>query len=172
MGKFKYNQKSQNANTTNNLKISKLKNPEQPNTDDIPYPTRIKESYSEFLNRYNWDAFVTLEYPKPVGRETAVKMALGFLHEIRRSYSQLKFAGILHIVHPEKEKPHIHILLISDHKYPINLLTVHESEVERLWPYQYVSGVRSRGCTFHNSFTVSVLFQTDQEKKGVSLRRP
>jgi hypothetical protein len=174
MEKFDYIQKSQKsrntkASTTSQLKSLKKTIIENLDTNDTPYLTRIRPSYTALLNRYDWDAFVTLEFPGPVGRETAVRMAVGYLNKIRRTYPRMKFAGIIHVVHPEKEKPHLHILLISDHSYPDTLLTVPESELERLWPYQRVSGDRTRGCTFHNSSTVSKKTMTNYVAKGKNM---
>ena len=81
--------------------------------------------YTEFLSKWNWELYLTFYFYevrkyKPVDLCFAIRKVKAFLWgEKKKTFRQIKFAGIIVAVH--RASTHCHVVLVSDNNYPRRL---------------------------------------------------
>lgn len=84
----------------------------------------IRNDFSDFLNNWNWELFITYTFYRPVSKKNAFKRVKQNLHLCRNKLRRMKVAGILFFCNVHGY-PHVHSLFTSDQNYP-NTLTNHD----------------------------------------------
>ena len=93
----------------------------------IPYQNVIiphhdlRMSFSEFLSRWRWEAFITLSFHRSVNNRTAIKEAKKLLKACKSKFKKMRCAGLILSTTSLAGSPHVHILLTSDQRYPQTL---------------------------------------------------
>jgi len=99
---------------------------------------QVRKSFGSFLDSWFWHIHATINFnyhtPYKISNEHALKLAFGWLREIKRKYPRIKFAGILFVSKPHYEtNPHVHILLTSNKNYEQTLRDISPEDLENLW---------------------------------------
>jgi len=86
----------------------------------------IRKGYAGFLNEWDWEVFCTLSFNRYVDFNTASKQVKRWLRGkgMRTRLSNIKFACVLILSNPHNETPHVHMLMISDPRYPRRLTDI------------------------------------------------
>ena len=81
----------------------------------------VRKDFKKFLAGWNWELFITLSFHQKVTFGTAIKETKTWLNYYRHRLKEIKYAGIIQVVHYIGDHPHIHLLLTSDPAYPRTL---------------------------------------------------
>ena len=92
----------------------------------------VANEYRDFLNQWEWQLHITLSFRRPVHTGRALSQARGYLNKLKRDQPKLKFAGAI-LSTKGQSRCHIHILLLCDTRYPVNLKTLSIFTIKENW---------------------------------------
>ena len=85
----------------------------------------IRGGYYELLDRWDWEAHITISFSYNVTAGTAFKHCKRFLKEVGKTkFKRIRFAGILIYSNGVGDGGHVHILVVSDRQYPLTFTAV------------------------------------------------
>jgi hypothetical protein len=84
----------------------------------IIYHDKLRNSFSEFFNMWNWESHITLSFNHSVDSRSAIRDTKLLLKYCKSKFKKMKVAGVILYTISPGDSPHVHILLTSDQRYP------------------------------------------------------
>jgi len=137
----------------------------------------IRKGYADFLNDWNWELFCTLSFNHKVDFSTAKKDVKRWLKNHKNVFRKIKYAALLLFSNPRNKTPHVHILMISDPRYPERLTDIYPLLLQFI-EYSWIKGTcriekvwDSRGISYYVTKMKNITLW-DAERWDIDYYRP